>query len=82
MNVTSRRGTIIAHTWLFGGGITGFVGALAVYFTVPVASETIGAVLGGAGVLIGCVVGGVIGIDHEDRYERRRLGLGEEVSHG
>lgn len=72
---SSRYGALIAHAWLYGGGVVGFAAALAVCFSVPVTSDVVAASLGVGGVLVGFLVGGWTGIEHEDRYERRRLGL-------
>ena len=72
---TSRRGSIIAHAWLWGGGLVGTAGALTVFVSVPVTSEIVGALLGGGGALLGSLIGGWIGLEREDRYERRRLGI-------
>ena len=78
ISTKSRRGAFIAHAWLFGGGLGGAVVALAIGAAVPVASETVSVLLGFLAIALvgaGFLAGGSIGIEHEDRYERRRTGL-------
>ncbi len=71
----------VYSAWMYGagvlGGVAGAVLAMALFAgsTDWAASMLWSQVLGAGGALLGIAIGGGIGVEHEDRAERRRLGL-------
>lgn len=67
--------------WMLGVGALGAIAGAAVAALLFTGTTDIVAgllwsqVLGGGGALIGAGIGGLIGIRHEDRIVRRRMGL-------
>lgn len=78
----------VYNAWFFGSGVSGGIIASAIAAVLFTGSPDLVAailwtlVLSISGTLVGFCVGDWVGVEHEDRVVRRRLGLPARTSSG